>query len=109
MSPVVHYRIKRGDTVEVLAGKDRGKRSRVRQVLPKEGRAIVENVNVAKRHLKVGVRGARQAGIVEVEMPIHISNLALVCPRCNKAVRTGYRFLEDGTKVRYCKSCGEQV
>ncbi len=106
---MVHYRIKRGDLVQVLAGKDRGKRSKVRQVLPEEGRAVVEDVNVVRRHLKAGVRGARQAGIVEVEAPIHISNLALVCPRCDRPVRTGYRFLEDGTKIRFCKRCGEQV
>jgi large subunit ribosomal protein L24 len=105
----VKYRIRRDDLVEVIAGRDKGKRGKVRQVMPKEGRAIVADVNVVKRHQKPGRAGARQAGIIEMEAPIHISNLALVCGKCGRATRVGYRFLESGEKVRVCKKCGEQI
>lgn len=105
----VKYRIRRDDLVEVLAGRDRGKRGKVRRVLPDEGRAIVADVNIVKRHIKPGRAGARQAGIVETEAPIHISNLAVVCSKCGRPTRIGHRFLESGEKVRVCKRCGEQI
>lgn len=99
-------RIKKGDTVLVRKGKDRGKKGEVRQVLPKEGRAIVADLNVMKKHVKPGQQ-ARQAGIIDFEAPIELSNLALVCSKCGKATRVGAQTLPDGTKSRYCKSCGE--
>lgn len=102
-------RIKRDDLVQVLAGKDRGKRGKVRQVLKERDRAVVADINVAKRHQKPGRAGARQAGIIDLEMPIHVSNLALVCSKCGKPTRVGTRVLGDGTRVRYCKHCGEQT
>ena len=100
-------KIKRDDTVQVLAGKDRGKTGKVRRVLPDKGKAIVADINVVKRHQKPGRAGARQAGIIDLEAPIHLSNLAVVCPKCGKATRVGRRILEDGTRARYCKRCGE--
>lgn len=101
--------IKRDDTVEVLSGRDRGKRGKIRRVLVRSGRAVVAEVNLMKRHQKPGRAGARQAGIIDVEAPMHLSNLALVCPKCGRATRTGRRLLEDGSRVRFCKKCREQV
>lgn len=96
-------KVLRNDTVEVIAGKDRGKRGRVRTVLPKENRVVVENINIYKRHLKRG--RARQTGIVEFEAPLQASNVMVVCPNCDRPTRVGYDNQEDGTKVRVCKHC----
>ncbi|MDP2951896.1 MAG: 50S ribosomal protein L24 [Chloroflexota bacterium] len=101
-------KIHRNDTVLVIAGKDRGKKGKVHHVLPKEERVLIEGVNLIKRHQKA--RGAvRQAGIIEREAPINISNVMVLCGRCNKPTRVGYRFLDDGRKVRFCKQCQEQL
>ena len=101
-------RIKRNDTVIVLAGKDRGKQAEVRRVLLDKDRAYVTGVNMIKKHQKP--RGIGQpGGIIEREAPIHVSNLMLVCTNCRKAVRVGYRKREDGTKTRVCRSCGEDI
>ena len=100
--------VKRNDIVKVLAGKDRGKQGKVIRVLPQRERVIVEGVNLAKRHVKARARN-QKGGIVDKEMPIHISNVMLVCPSCKKATRVGFRTLEDGTKSRYCKSCDELI
>lgn len=102
-------RIRRDDLVEVITGKDRGKRGKVRRVLVKDSRAIVADINIAKRHVKPGRRGARQAGIIDLEVPVHLSNLMPVCGKCSRPTRVGHRQLEDGTRVRYCKRCGEQM
>src|SRR3990172_8671494 len=100
--------IRRNDTVTVIAGRSRGKRGKVHRVIPETNRLIVEGVNIVKRHTKP--RGvARQAGIIEKEAPIHISNVMLVCPKCSPAARTGAQFLEDGKKVRVCRTCGEAI
>ena len=101
-------RIRKGDTVQVLAGREAGKRGVVRQVLPKEGKAIVQDVNISKRHFKPG-RGARQAGIVDVEQPIHLSNLAPVDPKSGKPTRVRVRELAGGKKVRVSSASGEQI
>ena len=101
------FKVRRDDTVEILTGKDRGKRGKILEIVTATGRARVQGANIVKRHLKPG--RARQAGIVEKEAPIHISNLALVCSKCNRPTRVGHRFLADGTKVRICKKCDEQV
>jgi large subunit ribosomal protein L24 len=103
------FRVRRDDTVQVLTGRDRGKRGKITELLVKAGRARVQGVNLVKRHHKAGAQGARQAGIVEKEAPVHLSNLALVCTKCDKATRVGHRFLQDGSKVRACKKCGEQI
>ena len=101
-------RVKRDDTVQVLAGRERGKRGKVREVQVKNDRVIVAEVNIAKRHMKPG-RNARQAGIIDVEQPLHISNVGIVCPKCDRPVRIGARELDDGRRVRVCKRCGEQL
>lgn len=100
-------KVLRNDTVEVIAGKDRGKRGAVRAVLPKENRIVVENVNIYKRHLRRG--RARQAGIVEFEAPLQVSNVMVICPTCDRGVRIGYEFTEDNVKIRVCKRCGTEI
>lgn len=101
-------KIKKGDTVQVISGKDKGTRGEVIQVIPKEEKVIVRGVNIVKRHQRPGGR-MRQGGIVEKEAPIYWSKVMLVCPSCDKATRVGFRMLEDGSKVRYCKKCGEII
>ena len=100
------FRIRRDDTVYVLKGRERGKTGKVREVRPDEGRAIVAEVNIVKKHVKPGGQ-ARQAGIIEIEAPLRLANLQLVCSKCGKPTRVGYRILEDRTRSRFCKKCGE--
>ena len=107
--PKVKLKLKRGDTVEVIAGKDKGKRGTIREILTEKMRVKVSDVNVVKRHMKAGARGARQAGIVELEAAIHISNVALVDPKTDKPTRVGIRTLPDGSRVRFSKRSGEQI
>lgn len=104
-------RIKRGDTVKVIAGKDKGVIGEVLRVIPKKERVVVERVNIVKKHQKPvqAGRGQVQPGIIEFEAPIHWSNVMLVCPQCEKAARVGFRFTEDGQKVRVCRRCGRDV
>ncbi len=102
------YSVRRGDTVEVSAGKDRGKRGKVLRVLAKKDRVLVEGVNFAKRHTRPSQK-ARQGGIVEKEMPLHVSNARLVCPRCSKPTRVGRRRDAAGKASRTCKACGEAI
>lgn len=101
--------VRKGDTVQIITGKYRSKRGAVKTVERDTDRVAVEGVNVVKRHIK-GRTQARQAGIVEVEKPIHVSNVMIVCPSCNEAVRVGHR-IENGEKVRYCKNpdCGKTI
>ena len=101
-------KIRRGDVVEVIAGNCRGTRGKVIKVFPDRQRVIVEKVNIVKKHMRA--RGQDQpGGIHEMEAPIHWSNVMVVCPRCDAPVRVGFRFEEDGRKVRYCKRCGEVI
>jgi large subunit ribosomal protein L24 len=101
-------KIRKNDTVLVIAGKDRGKKGKVRYAYPKDGRLLVEGINFVKRHSRA--RGAvRQAGIIEREAPINVSDVMLLCSKCNHPVRVGFRFLADGKKVRVCRSCGEVI
>jgi large subunit ribosomal protein L24 len=104
-------RIKKGDTVEVIAGKDLGERGEVLAVLPKEDRVIVQGVNILKRHNKARQAGNQQipAQIVEFEGKMHLSNVMLVCPTCEKASRVGFRTRDDGYKVRVCKNCQAEI
>lgn len=96
--------IKKGDTVIVIAGKDKDKRGKVLRVLPKKERVVVEGINKIKRHTRP--RGpSKVGGIIEKEAPIHISNVMIFCEKCNRGVRIGKRFLENETKVRVCKRC----
>jgi len=99
-------RLKKDDTVMVIAGRERGKTGKVLKVLPERGRVLVERVNMIKRHQKP--RGVQQpGGIVEREASIHLSNVVPVCSRCNKPTRVGTRRLEDGKAARVCRRCGE--
>ncbi len=98
--------VKTGDTVEIISGKDKGKRGKVLRALPKEGKIIVENINMLTVHTRP--RGMNQpGGIIRREGPIYASKAMLVCPSCNKRTRVGKRILEDGSKTRVCKACGE--
>ncbi|MCK5577624.1 MAG: 50S ribosomal protein L24 [Dehalococcoidales bacterium] len=100
--------IRKEDTVIVTTGKDKGKKGKVRFAYPREERVIVEGANFVKKHARATGQ-ARQAGIIEREAVIHISNIMLVCNKCNQPTKVGFRFLEDGKKVRFCKSCQEVV
>lgn len=102
------FHIKKNDTVKVIAGKDKGKSGKVLRVIPKKTRAIVEKVNMMKRHMKPNQQ-TRQGGILERESPIQISNLMLICSKCTDPTRVGYKMLDDNRKVRYCKKCHEVI
>jgi large subunit ribosomal protein L24 len=101
-------KIRKNDTVVILSGKDKGKKGKVRRALPKEKKVIVEGLNMIKRHSRAR-RAARQAGIIELEAPIYVSKVMLLCNKCGKPTRVGFHFLEDGKKVRICHSCGEVI
>jgi len=103
-----HPTIKKNDKVMVIAGKEKGKIGTVLKVDSEKGRLIVEKVNVVKRHAKPNPRTG-QGGIIEKEASLHISNVMVVCNKCAEATRIGKRVLEDGTKVRTCRKCGEAV
>ncbi|MDE2884525.1 MAG: 50S ribosomal protein L24 [Chloroflexota bacterium] len=98
-------RLQRDDEVMVIAGRDKGNRGKVQRVMQDSGKVLVDGVNIVKRHQRAGAGGARQAGIIDKEMPIHASKLMLVCSACNKPTRIAIRVLEDGRKTRMCKKC----
>ena len=101
-------KIRKNDTVLVIVGKDRGKKTKVRRTMPREGKVLLDGVNMSKRHSRT--RGqARQAGIIEMEMPIHVSNVMLICNKCDKPTRVGFRFLDTGKKARVCRVCHEAI
>ncbi len=101
----------------MLTGKDVGRRGKVLEVIPTEGRLIVEKINIVKRHTKPrpvkGSRGAQMTpgGVIEMEAPMRVDNVALVCPRCSEPTRVGYRFADNGDKIRHCRrpGCGEDI
>jgi large subunit ribosomal protein L24 len=101
-------KIRKNDTVIIIAGKDRGKKGKVRRAFPNEDRVIVEGLNMVKRHSRAR-RAARQAGIIELEAPIHVSNVMLLCDKCGKPTRISFRFLSDGKRARICNSCREVI
>ena len=100
-------KIKRGDNVVVISGRDKGKQGKVLRVFPAEARAIVQGVHIARRHTKP--RMGDPGGIVEKELTIHVSNVAHVDPQSNKPTRVGYKLLEDGNKVRVARRSGEVI
>jgi large subunit ribosomal protein L24 len=111
-------RIKKGDLVQVLAGKDRGKQGRVLIARPRERRVIVENLNLAKRHTKprpmrdstrMGGASIIPGGIIDQAMPLDVSNVMLVCPNCKEPTRIRHTILEDGRRVRVCSHCGKAI
>ena len=101
-------RIRKDDTVVIITGKDRGKKGKVRRAFPDEDRVVVEGLNMIKRHSRAR-RATRQAGIIELEAPIHVSDVMLVCSKCGNPTRVSFRFLDDGKKVRICSSCREVI
>lgn len=100
--------LKKNDQVEVIAGKDKGRVGKVLKVFPADSKALVERINMIKRHTKATEMN-QQGQIVEREARIHVSNLQLICPECTKTGRVGIKTLEDGTKIRFCKKCGESI
>jgi large subunit ribosomal protein L24 len=100
-------RIKKNDLVFVLTGKDRGKTGKVLKVLPDAGRAIIEGLNFVQKHTRPNPQRNVKGGILPKEASIHLSNLMVVCKRCNKHARVGISHMQDGRKVRVCKNCNE--
>ena len=101
-------KIRKNDTVLVIAGKDKGKKGKVRFAYPEKNKVMVEGVNFIRKHSKA--RGAvKQAGIIDLEVPISISNVMLLCDKCSKPSRVGFQKLEDGRRVRICRSCREVI
>jgi large subunit ribosomal protein L24 len=101
-------RIKKGDTVEVISGKDRGKRGKILSIKTNTDRVIVEGVNIVHRHTRP-TQDMPQGGIIENEGTIHSSNVMIVCPNCDEKTRIAIDYLDDGKKVRICKKCGEDI
>jgi len=102
-------KIKKGDTVEVISGNDRGERGTVHRVMSERNKIIVSGVHMVKKHQRRTGDVKTQVGIIERESPIDISNVALVCSHCDRATRVGYEIMGDGGKVRICKRCRESV
>ena len=100
--------VRRGDTVGVIAGRERGKRGKVLRVLRERGRVLVEKVNMIKKHQRP-TQKVRQGGIIEREGPLALSNVLLICNRCDRPVRSGMKILTDGRKIRVCRRCGESI
>ena len=100
--------IRKDDQVMVIAGKDKGKSGKVLRVIPEKGRVLVERVNVIKRHSKASQKTGK-GGILEKEAPLAISNVMLVCSKCNKPARIGHKALEDGSRARVCRRCDELI
>lgn len=106
--------VKNGDEVLIIAGKDKGRRGKIKRAIPKEGRVVVEGLNIVKRHMKPRGPG-KPGGIIEMEAPLDASNVMLICPVCGRASRTGKRFLEEldhkgrPKKVRFCKACDAAI
>ncbi|HUU41217.1 MAG TPA: 50S ribosomal protein L24 [Desulfatiglandales bacterium] len=102
------FNIRKNDKIMVVAGKEKGKIGTVLRVIPEKERAIIEKLNIVKRHTRPGGKNAK-GGIIEKEAPIHITNIMLVCGKCAEATRVGKRVLDDGRKVRFCRKCGEII
>jgi large subunit ribosomal protein L24 len=100
------FKVRKNDSVMVIAGRDRGKTGKVLRVLPARGRLIVERLNMVKRHTKPH-GAASPGGIVEREAPLDISNVMVLCDRCNAPVRIGFKFTADGSRSRVCRRCGD--
>ena len=101
-------KIRKNDNVMVISGKDKGKKGKVRFTYHDKAKVVVEGANFIKKHTRA-TGAVRQAGIIEQEAPIRVSNVMLVCNKCNRPVRIGSRFLDDGRKVRVCRSCREII
>jgi large subunit ribosomal protein L24 len=100
-------RLKKGDTVKVIAGKEKGKTGKVLNLIADKERVVIEKVNLIKRHKKADAKG--KGGIIEKEGPIHLSNVMYLCSKCGTGVRIGYKILDDGKKARVCAKCHETL
>jgi len=98
-------RIHKGDTVLIISGKDRGKKGKILEAFPKKEKVLIEGVNLRKKHVRPK-RAGEKGQVIEMPAPLHISNIKLICPKCGKATRTGYKILEKN-KSRICKKCGQ--
>lgn len=101
-------KIRKNDQVLVISGKDKGKKGKVHYAFPDKEQIVVEGINMIKRHTRARA-AARQAGIIERESPLHVSKVMLICGKCNRPSRVGFRFLEKGRRVRICSSCHEVI
>ncbi|HEY3722170.1 MAG TPA: 50S ribosomal protein L24 [Acidimicrobiia bacterium] len=104
----MNMKLKKGDRVRVIAGKDVGKEGEITRAFPESDRVIIDGVNVAKRHTRATGQ-TMQGGIIDKDMPLHVSNVAIICSSCDSPSRIGYRFEDDGTKVRVCRKCGKDL
>ncbi len=102
-------KIRKGDRVRVLTGKDRGKEGTVARVLPAAGKVIVDGVNVARKHVRANPQKNTPGGVIDVDMPLDMSNVAVLSPKDGKPTRVGYRFDDEGKKVRICKRTGDDL
>lgn len=102
------HKIRKGDNVMVMTGRERGKQGRVQRVLWQDGRVVIEGVNMSIRHVR-SRPGVQQAGRITLEAPVNTSNVRVVCPHCNRAARVGFSILDDKRKVRICKKCHEAI
>lgn len=100
-------KIRKGDTILVISGKDKGKKGKVLKALPKEERIVVEGINIRKKHVKPKKSGEK-GQLIQMPVPLHVSNSKIICPKCGKAVRAGYK-VEGGKKYRICKSCKQEI
>jgi large subunit ribosomal protein L24 len=101
-------KVRRNDTVEVISGKDKGQRGEVRQVFTKTSRVLVTGVNMVKKHRRARSM-TEPSEVLDIEAPLHVSNVKVVCPACEGATRVGFRVVADGRKVRFCKTCDEPI
>ena len=100
-------KIRKGDQVLIISGKDRGRKSKVLEVFPKERKILVEGINLRKKHQRPK-RAEEKGQIVEIPTPIYVSNVKLICPKCGKATRIGFKFIEN-KKFKICKECGQEI
>ncbi len=106
---MVKLALKKGDRVQVVAGKDKGKKGKILYALPQDSKVVVEGLNKAKKHSRATPKNPQAGGIIEKELPIHVSNIMLVCPSCGKLTRLSHRRDEEGKRIRICKKCGANV
>ena len=101
-------KIKKGDNIQVIRGKDKGKKGKVEKVFPLEGKLLIAGVNVVTKHQKPK-QGVKQVGRITKSIPLEASNVAIICDKCSKYVKIGYKILSDGRKERVCRKCGESI
>lgn len=101
--------LRKGDRVEIVAGKDKGKKGKILFALPRKGTVVVEGLNKAKRHSRPTPKNPQAGGIIEKELPVHVSNVMIVCPSCGQVTRLGAKRDKEGKRIRICKKCGANV